>query len=102
MTGEVLRIQRMVRDGLALVGIFALGWMLHIRTVHAATDDVQFQLQEVHPNSTLLVYQPSDKTIYVYQGATIGNSSLQCSYLYHMDAPGGVIRRENCAVPSLK
>jgi hypothetical protein len=97
-----LHLQRMVRDGLALVGVFALGWMLHGGIVHAAADDVQFQLQEVHPNSTLLVYQPSDKTIYVYQGATIGNSSLQCSYLYRMEEPGGVIRRENCAIHSMK
>ncbi len=52
--GEVLR------NLLALAGVFALGyWLAGARAVHASSDDVQFELQGVNENSSLLVYQPS-------------------------------------------
>jgi len=102
MSENVLRVWHVVRDVLALAGVFALGWAWHGRTVQAAGDDVMFQMQEVRPGSSLLVYHPSDKTIYVYQGATVGNSALQCSFRYHMGEAGGVIRRENCPVKTLR
>jgi hypothetical protein len=96
------RILRVLRDALALAGVFAMGWAFHGHTVHAAGEDVLFQMQEVRPGSSLLVYHPSDRTIYVYQGATTGNSNLQCSFRYHMTDVGGVIRRENCPIPTLR
>lgn len=102
MDEKRLRIPGLIRDGFALAGVFALGWALHGHVVHAAADDLLFQMQEVRPGSSLLVYHPSDRTIYVYQGATTGSSSLQCSFRYHMTDPGGVIRRENCPVPTLR
>lgn len=101
MTEKLLRLKNAVRDALALAGVFALGWALHGRVVHAADDNMQFQMQEVRLGSSLLVYHPSDKTIYVYQGATTGNSALQCSFRYRLSDAGGVIRRENCPVGSL-
>jgi hypothetical protein len=101
MTEKVLQVKNAIRDVLALAGVFAIGWALHGRTVHAAGDDLLFQMQEVRPGSSLLVYHPSDQTLYVYQGATTGNSAVQCSFRYHMTNPGGVIRRENCPIPSL-
>jgi hypothetical protein len=100
-TEKSLRLKNAIRNVLALTGVFALGWALHGRTVHAADDSIQFQWQEVRPGSSLLVYHPSEKTIYVYQGATTGNSALQCSFRYHLTDAGGVIRRENCPMPSL-
>jgi len=93
--------------GLALVGILALGvWLGAIRSVKASSDEsngqgVQFQLAGISESSALLVYQPETKTVYVYQGATLGNSALQCSYMFRMERPGGVIRRVPCAVPNL-
>ena len=91
--GEVLR------NLLALAGVFALGyWLAGARAVHASSDDVQFELQGVNENSSLLVYQPSTKTVYVYRGAMAGNSALQCNFMFQMTKPGGVIHRENCAV----
>ena len=97
---------RVYRDVLAAVGVFALGWMVAVghgrpATVHAAAESFQFQLQDMRPSSALLVYSESDKTIYVYQGATTGNAALQCSYKFRMTSLGGVIRREPCPVPSL-
>ena len=65
------------------------------------TGDVEFQLTSVSPSSSLLVYQPKTKTVYVYQGATTGNSALQCSFRFQMDRPGDVIRRVPCDAPKL-
>lgn len=95
------------KNGLLFVGILAIGfWLGSSRTVNASGyqsdgSGVQFQLTGVSESSALLVYQPETKTVYVYQGATLGNSALQCSYMFHMDRPGGVIRRVPCAIPSL-
>ncbi len=90
------------RNGLALIAMVALGfWLGASRTVRASSGesgvgDVQFQLTSVSPSSSLLVYQPRTKTVFVYQGATTGNSALQCSFMFQLDRPGDVIRRVSC------
>lgn len=94
------------RNGLAVVGILALGfWLGSGRTVHAASYEsgqgVQFQLAGLDHSSSLLVYHPQTKTVYVYQGAMLGNSALQCTYMFQMDRPGDAIRRVPCAVQRL-
>ncbi len=97
------RAKGLMRNLVALAGAFALGyWLAGGRTVHASSDDVQFELQGVNENSSLLVYQPSTKTVYVYRGAMAGNSALQCNFMFQMTKPGGVIHRENCAVQTLQ
>lgn len=95
-----------VRNGLALVGVLAMGfWLGAGRAVHAASYEsgqgVQFQLTGVDHSSSLLVYHPATKTVYVYQGAMVGNAALQCTYMFEMDRPGDVIRRLPCAVQRL-
>jgi hypothetical protein len=94
------------RNGLAVVGLLALGfWLGSSRNVQASTSDagmgVQFQLAGVNEASSLLVYQPETRTVYVYQGATFGNSNVQCSYKFQMTRPGEVIHRVNCPVAQL-
>lgn len=95
------------RNGLALIGVLALGfWLGAGRTVNASNNessmgDVEFQLTSVSPSSSLLVYQPGTKTVYVYQGATTGNSALQCSFMFQLQRPGDVIRRIPCEVQRL-
>lgn len=95
-----------MRSGFALAGVLALGfWLGAGRTARASSDDdgagVQFQLTGVNPASSLLVYQPGTKTVYVYQGATTGSSALQCSFMFQLTRPGEVIHRVPCKVPSL-
>jgi len=88
----------------ALAGVLALGfWLGAGRTAKASSDDggVQFQLTGIRPESSLLVYQPGTKTVYVYQGATTGNNALQCSFMFQLTRPGEVIRRIPCRIPSL-
>jgi hypothetical protein len=92
------------RNGLALVGMLALGyWLGSIHTVRASSNgfdagDMQFQLGEVNPTSSLLVSQPSSRTVYVYQGATTGNSELHCSFKFQFGRPGETIHRSPCAL----
>jgi hypothetical protein len=96
-----------MKNGLALIGILALGfWLGSGHAVHASSYDagqgVQFQLTgDVGPSSSLLVYHPSTKTVYVYQGAMQGISTLQCTYRFQMEQPGEVIRRSPCGVHGL-
>jgi hypothetical protein len=95
------------RNALAILGVLALGyWFGNTRAVSASSTGsngfgVQFQLTGINESSSLLVYQPETKTVYVYRGATTGNSALQCSYKYQMDRPGGVIQRTPCDVQQL-
>lgn len=90
------------RNALALVGVLALGfWLGSARTVRAAGygsgGDVQFQLAGANEHSSLLLYDSWSKTVYVYQGATTGNSEVPCSYMFRLDQAGGAIHRVNCA-----
>jgi hypothetical protein len=90
----------------ALAGMLALGlWLGAAHTAKASSDDdgagVQFQLAGISEQSSLLVYQPGTKTVYVYQGATTGSNSLQCSFMFQLTRPGEVIHRVPCRVPSL-
>lgn len=94
-----------LRNLLAVIGLLAIGyWLGNSRSVHAASNggdaELQFQLTGVNEASSLLLYQPSAKTVYVYRGATVGNSVLNCSYKYVLGSPGGTIERLNCPAGS--
>jgi hypothetical protein len=91
-----------LRNGLALVGLVALGyWFGSAHSVSASSfdaGDMQFQLGEVNQTSSLLVSQPGTRTVYVYQGATTGNSELHCSFKFQLARPGEPIHRSACAL----
>ena len=95
------------RNGLAFAGVLAFGFWLGSSRVASASSyesggmGVQFQLAAVNETSSLLVYQPETKTVYVYQGATTGNANVQCSYMFRMTRPGEVIHRLSCPVQQL-
>jgi hypothetical protein len=102
---DVQKMMGLLRNGLAVVGLVSIGfWAGNGGIVKAASSasgsDVEFQLTGVNETSSLLVYQPSTKTVYVYRGATVGGSTLQCSFKYLMGAPGDAIQRVNCPVGS--
>jgi hypothetical protein len=95
------------RKVVALAGVLALGyWLGAAHTVRASSngsggDGVQFQLTGVNEASSLLVYEPESKALYVYRAATTGNAALQCSFKFQMDRPGRVIQRIPCPVQSV-
>jgi hypothetical protein len=100
------KVWNWARNGLALAGVLAFGfWLGAGRTVKASSSDagmgVQFQLAGINEASSLLVYQPETRTVYVYQGATLGNASVQCTYKFEMTRPGEVIHRASCPVQQL-
>jgi len=101
------QLTRWLKEILPILMILALAYWLGVTrpvrsTVYAANqDDPQFQLTTVNQASSLLVYQPDTKTIYVYQGATTGSSSVQCSFKFQLGKPGAVIQRVPCPVASL-
>ena len=102
----MVKLWEWTRNGLALLGVLAIGlWLGSSRTVKASSSDagtgVQFQLTGVSEASSLLVYQPETRTVYVYQGATLGNSNVQCTYKFQMTRPGEVIHRIPCPVAEL-
>jgi hypothetical protein len=92
------------RNGLALVGAVALGVWLgsasHVKAAASPGSDVVFQLTGANEASSLLVYQPETKSVYVYRAATQGNSTVQCSYKFVLGTPGGAIQRVNCPIGS--
>ena len=96
------KVSGWARNVLALIGVLTLGyWLGGEKSVKAAgTGDLAFQLADVKEGSSLLVYDPSSKTVFVYQGANAGNSSVQCSFKYVVQSPGDTIKRVNCPVHS--
>ncbi len=96
-----------LRNGLAFAGVLALGfWFGASRPVSASSyssngQGVQFQFTGANESSSLLVYQPETRTVYLYQGALVGNASVQCTYRFEMTRPGEVIHRVPCAIPQL-
>jgi hypothetical protein len=97
------QVEELMRNALAVVGLLALGyWLGSSRPVAASstTGSMEFQLSGVDQNSSLLVYQPEAKAVYVYRGATLGNETVNCSYKFLLGEPGGPVKRVNCPVGS--
>jgi hypothetical protein len=88
-----------LRNGLAVVGMVALGfWLGSGRGVCAqAGTGVQFQLTGVEPGSSLLVYDPGSRNLYVYKGVAMGHATAQCTYMFKVDNLGGDIERAPCS-----
>jgi len=92
-----------LRNVLAVMGLLAIGfWLGSGRPVAASSngEGVMFQLTGVDQNSSLLIYHPESKTVYVYRGATLGNETVNCSFKYLLGEPGGAVKRVNCPAGS--
>lgn len=62
---------------------------------------LEFQMTGAGPQAALTVYNPGNKTLYVYQRIGEGNSHISCAYSFTVTAPGGPIDRANCPVGDL-
>jgi hypothetical protein len=92
-----------LRDGVLIALAFAIGWWAHnTRAVHAQNSDVFFQFESLNPNSALSLYYPEQQTIYVYQPAAVGYSTLNCAFLFKLGTPGGKIQRQPCKAPGFQ
>ncbi len=93
-----------VREAVVAMLAVALGWWAHGgRTVQAAptSSAAAYQFTGINPATSLTIYSPEDRMLYVYQGATTGSSHVNCSFRIHIPRVGDAIDRENCAPGSL-
>jgi hypothetical protein len=60
--------------------------------------NLAFQLNGTGPDASLTVYNPDDRTLYVYLRVGAGNSYVSCGYSFKVSNPGAPIQRENCPV----
>ena len=70
---------------------------------HASNGDggLAFQLSGIGPETALTVWNGSNHTLYVYQGAVMGSSNVNCTYSFKIERPGAPIRRQNCPIGQL-
>jgi len=60
-----------------------------------------FQMSGIGREMGLTIYNPGNRTLYVYPGIGSGNSYVACEYSFTISAPGAPIQRENCPVGEL-
>ena len=99
-----MRQTGLVGDAAMLAVAAAIGWWAHgsDRRVEAAAEgNMVYQFDSLTPASSLTIYSPADHTLTVYQGATAGNTHVNCSYRFRISRVGAPIERENCAAGSL-
>jgi hypothetical protein len=106
---SMMRVGSVVR-GLALVCLaVAVGWWLRGagRTVLADSSSrgsdagLEFQMTGAGPQAALTVYNPGNRTLYLYQRIGEGNSHISCAFSFTVSSPGGPIERKNCGVGEL-
>ena len=103
-----MRVRELFRDAVLVAAAAAVGWWSHGAgtPVHAARGEdsggnLAFQFLPGGEQSSLSIYSPEDRTIYVYPHVGVGNSHISCTYMFHMRQLGGAIDRENCKPGSL-
>ena len=102
-TTQPWRTRSWLRDGMLIALAFAIGWWAHpARTVRAQGGDLFFQLPNLNNGTALALYYPDQQTIYVYQSAMVGFSTLNCAYQFRLSRPGGVIQRQQCKAPAFQ
>jgi hypothetical protein len=95
-----------LREGVMIMAALAIGWWAHgvnrpVAAESAVPPNLVYQFSNAGPGISLTMYNPGEQMLYVYQGATMGNSHVNCSYRFHIKQPGAPIERENCAIGSL-
>ena len=93
-----MRVRELVRDVVLVGAAAAVGWWSHGAgtAVHAADGNLAFQFMPAGDQSSLSIYNESDRTIYVYPRVGVGNAHINCMYMFHLRQFGGAIDRENC------
>ena len=107
-----MRFRSLLCNSLLLLAVGTCGWWargVHVPPVLAQSGEgrnsgdggLAFQLSGIGPDTALTVWNASNRTLYVYQGAVQGNSSVNCTYSFKIERPGAPIQRQNCPVGSL-
>ncbi len=105
----MMSLRCVIRDLAFLCLAIAVGWWARDagKTVWASSSSsasrgsdagLDFQMMGAGPQAALTVYNPGNRTLYVYQRIGEGNSNISCSYSFTVSNPGGPIQRANCPV----
>jgi len=78
---------------------FLLGRMSNGTAVKAAPDNVQADVRQIGPETSLILTYPDLKKIYVYAKPFIGGPDQACSYSFTLGDAGKPVKREACAPP---
>ncbi len=94
-----MRVREWLRDAVLVAAAVGVGWWMHgVGAVHAAGGDggMAFQFTPGGDQSSLAVYDPEERTLYVYPRVGVGNSHIGCQYMFHLRRMGDSIDREIC------
>jgi hypothetical protein len=112
----MMRVGAVVR-GVAVVCVaFAVGWwgrgagtaVLAQRSSGSSSSSsrggdavLAFQMTGTGPDALLTVYNPDNRTLYMYPRIGAGNSTVNCAYSFTVANPGAPMQRANCPVGEL-
>jgi hypothetical protein len=114
----MMRLRSVVRDLVLLCLAVSIGWWLRgagtaVLAQHsnssssshgsssASDSNLAFQMIGAGPDAALALYNPANRTLYVYNRIGAGNSLVSCSYSYTIANPGAAIKRDNCPIGEL-
>jgi hypothetical protein len=60
--------------------------------------NLAFQFVGAGTQQSLAIYNPDNRTVYVYPRVGEGNSHINCEYSFTIGRPGAGIDRQNCPV----
>ena len=94
----IIRLYRQFALGLVLVGLgFVGGWSIGgARKVHADDAAPVMDVKSIDGNTSLVLYYPGQKKIYVYSAPFAGGPKSTCAYAFTLTTAGGTISRQNC------
>jgi len=76
---------------------FAAGWLASGgRTVQAQSQAPQVDVRNVGTESSIVVYYPDRKTMYVYAQPFVAGPYPPCTYRITVGEPGKALTREQC------
>ncbi len=106
-----MRVRELLRDCVLIGAAAAVGWWAHGAGTPVAAGSLSssggdasanaglaFQFMGVGSQADLAVYNPANRTLYVYPRVGVGNSHISCEYSFHIRQPGAAMDRENCPV----
>jgi hypothetical protein len=90
------------RDLLLVAAALAAGWWARgpnkpVLAQRGAPENLAFQMIGTGPESTLVMYDPGTRVLYVYARAGAGSSRVSCTYGFLISTPGQPLERRNCA-----
>ncbi len=83
---------------LAIAAFVAGRWSTSSVIVKADSgESATIQVQPVRGDTSITVYYPELKKMFVYQSPFVGLPTWDCSYSIQLSTPGGSIERKPCA-----